>query len=67
MSRPAPKSPPLSPLGGREVPQQAPSPERALIDAIEAGQTEGDDQLIEVIDGRTYEVLSDGRRVPLDD
>jgi hypothetical protein len=57
----------LEPIEAHEVPQKAPSPERALIDAIEAGQTEGDDRLIEVIDGRTYEVLKDGRRVPLDD
>lgn len=47
------------------VPEPAPSPDRALIDLIEAGLTEGDDMLIEYIDGRAHEGLSDGRRIPL--
>ena len=49
------------------VPQRAPSPDRAMIDAIEAGLTEGDDIVVEEIDGKLYEVLRDGRRVPLFD
>jgi hypothetical protein len=49
------------------VPQKAPSLHRAMIDAIEAGLTEGDDIVVEEIDGKLYEVLRDGRRVPLFD
>ena len=47
------------------VPRKAPSLQRAMIDAIEAGLTEGDDIVVEEIDGKLYEVLRDGRRVPL--
>lgn len=35
--------------------------------AIAAGLTEGDDILVEEINGKLYEVLRDGRRVPLFD
>jgi hypothetical protein len=38
-----------------------------MIDAIEAGVTEGDDIVVEEIDGKLYEVMRDGRRVPLFD
>jgi hypothetical protein len=48
------------------IPGRAPSPERNLIDAIEAGLTAGDDLVVETIDGTRFEVLPDGRRIPIE-
>ena len=49
------------------APQTAPHPDAAMFAAIAAGLTEGDDIVVEEIDGKLYEVLRDGRRVPLFD
>ena len=45
----------------------APHPDAAMFADIEAGLTEGVDIVVEEIDGKLYEVLRDGRRVPLFD
>jgi len=49
------------------APQAAPHPDAAMFAAIAAGLIEGDDLAVEGIDGKLYEVLRDGRRVPLFD
>jgi hypothetical protein len=65
---PTPASTPNNPNTDCDpVPLKAPSPDRAMIDAIEAGLTEGDDIVVEEIDGKLYEVLRDSRSVPLFD
>lgn len=47
--------------------QIEPHPDAAMFAAIAEGLTEGDDIVVEEIDGKLYEVLRDGRRVPLVD
>ena len=47
------------------APRSAPHPDAAMFAAIAAGPTEGDDLVVEEIDGKLYEVLRDDRRVAL--
>jgi hypothetical protein len=65
---PTPAPPPKKPETDRDrAPQAAPHPDAAMFAAIASGLTEGDDIVVEEIDGKLYEVLRDGRRVPLFD
>jgi hypothetical protein len=48
-------------------PRPAPHPDAPMFTAIAAGLIEGDDIVVEEIDGKLYEVLRDGRRLPLFD
>jgi hypothetical protein len=48
-------------------PETGSHPDAPLFAAITAGLIEGDDIVVEEIDGKLYEVLRAGRRVPLFD
>jgi hypothetical protein len=68
LMNPTPAPTPKKPETARDpAPRSAPHPDAAMFAAIEAGLTEGDDIVVEEIDGKLYEVLHDGRRVPLFD
>jgi hypothetical protein len=65
---PTPTPTPKKPDTDRDqAPQAAPHPDAAMFAAIAAGLTEGDEIVVEEIDGKLYEVMRDGRRVPLFD